>query len=139
MKQLIVSNVDINIWKIYISAYSYTSYLLLDQNFCVWRSMFDSNIILAITIPQVTKVTDSSEILEKFPRIGPKMRDFCGITVLRLSIEKFLRNSPECFSGNSWEILKTWSPSLHIFRELDKRIGFKKFLRTSQEFFSRNS
>jgi len=72
--------------------------------------------------------TDSSEIFENSPELVPKMRDFCGITVLRLSLEKFLRNSleffptkflrtsPEYFSGNSWEILRTWSPCLLFFR-----------------------
>ena len=108
----------------------------------------------AVSTSQVTKVRNfprftnrgdflwgiSEEFLEnhflqliprKFSRnsleLVPKIRDFCGITVMRLSFEKFLRNSPELFptkflrispeifSGNSWEILRTLSPCLRIF------------------------
>ena len=123
-------------------------------------------------------VTDSSEILEKFPRIGPQDERFVGSQfwdsvsrnpweilqnfspqnsseflqqysveipekflglcyhvygffrefIKRISFEKFLgispefhpkkflRNSSDYFSGNSWEILRTWSPYLGIFR-----------------------
>ena len=40
--------------------------------------------------------------------VSRNSEEFCG--------EKFLRISQECFSGNSWEILRTWSPCLRIFR-----------------------
>ena len=67
-------------------------------------------------------VTDSSEILEKFPRIGPQDEIFLLDHSFELSFEKFLRNSPEfsptkflrispeIFSGNSWEILRNFTP-----------------------------
>ena len=42
---------------------------------------------------------------EKFLRISPEFQP-----------KKFLRNSPDYFSGNSWEILRTWSPYLGILR-----------------------
>jgi len=45
------------------------------------------------------------------------IRDFLGFKVLRGIFPKaFLRISAEYFSGNSWEILRTWSLILRIFR-----------------------
>ena len=70
----------------------------------------------------------SLEIPEKFLELCHHVYGFFREIIKRISFEKFLgislefhtkkflRNSPECFSGNSWEILKTWSPSLRIFR-----------------------
>ena len=83
------------------------------------------------------------------------MRGFWGITVLRLGFERFLKNSlefsptkflrisPEYFSGNSWEFLRTWSPCNGFLGEFIKRIiarnsselGFKKFLGPCYEKF----
>jgi len=42
---------------------------------------------------------------------------FLGI-FLEFHPKKVLRNSPECFSGNSLEILRPWLPSLRIFRRI---------------------
>ena len=100
-------------------------------------------------------VTDSSEILEKFPRIDPQderflwdhsfktqfweilekfweilwgkipqnflglghhVYGFLGEFMKRINFKKILKISPDYFSGNSWEILRTWSPSLRNFR-----------------------
>ena len=73
-------------------------------------------------------ITYSYEFSRNSLELVPKMRDFCGITVFRLSFEKFLRNSPEFFPTkflrisveiffrNSWEILRTLSSCLWIFR-----------------------
>ena len=102
-------------------------------------------------------VTDSSEILKKFPRIGPQderflwdhrfetlfweipekflglgyhVYRFFGKFIKRICFKKFpgispefhpkkiLKISPDYFSGNSQEILGTWSPCLRIFREI---------------------
>ena len=98
---------------------------------------------------QVTKFLQkySLKIPEKFLGLCHHVYGFLREFIKRISFKKFLgispefhpkkflKNSPECFSGNSFEILKTWSPSLRIFRG----ISFEKFLRISLEFFSRNS
>jgi len=68
------------------------------------------------------------------------MRDFCGITVLRLSFEKFLRNSLKFSLTEFLRISRNTSPEIpekflvlghqvHGFLgELNKRINFEKFL-----------
>ena len=70
----------------------------------------------------------SPEIPEKFLGLGHHVYGFLGEFIKRISVEKFLRISPEfntkkilrispdyC-SGNSWEILRTWSTCLRILR-----------------------
>jgi len=70
----------------------------------------------------------SLEIPEKFLGLGHHVDGFLGEFIKRISFEKFLgistefylkkilRISPDYYSGNSWEILSTWSPSLPISR-----------------------
>ena len=64
----------------------------------------------------------SPEITEKFLGLGHYVYGFLGEFIKRIrELEKFqpkkiLRISPDYSSGNSWEILSTWSPSLRIFR-----------------------
>ena len=109
-----------------------------------WLSLRDFRRISREPFP----VTGSSEILEKFPRIGPqderflwdhsfktqfweileKFREilwgkipqnFLGLGhhvygfleefMKRINFKKILKISPDYFSGNSWEILRTWS------------------------------
>jgi len=74
------------------------------------------------------------------------MRDFCGITVLRLSFEKFQRYSQEIFPTKFLRI----SPEIpekflglghHVYGflgEFIKRISFEKFLGISLEFHQEN-
>ena len=69
----------------------------------------------------------SPDVLEKFLVLGHQVYWFIWELNMRINFEKFLgisliflkkflRISPEYFSGNSWAILRTWSPCLRIFR-----------------------
>jgi len=72
----------------------------------------------------------SKEIPEKFLGVGHQVYRFLGELNKRINFDtflgispefhpkKFLRISPEFFSGTSWEILRTCSSSLRIFREI---------------------
>ena len=88
-------------------------------------------------------VTDSSEILEKFPRIGPQderfLLDHSFETQFQEISEKFSgifpHEIPQNFSRNIlWKFLRI---SYHVYGflgELIKRISFKKFLGISPKF-----
>ena len=93
---------------------------------------------------------NSPEIPEKFLGLSHHVYGFLGEFIKRISFEKFLRNSPDFFSGNSWEILRTWLPCLRIFRgillkELVSRLRFFtlrnswEILLNSFQIFLRNS
>jgi len=70
----------------------------------------------------------SPEIPEKFLGLNNHVYRFLGAFIKWISFEKFLgispelhlkkilRISPDYFSGNSWEILRTWAPCLRILR-----------------------